>query len=457
MGADCRKNYGAERIFALGLVFFAVPTVSTAADYGYSLGYSATHSNNMALADTNRSPDWLNSAQARFAFQENELPTVTGRLYSQLERDEYANHTFDNQTLFLLNSAATWMIRPQFSWTGEDYYGQIPINPQATNTPNNIQNVNVFTTGPNWLLRMDPLNSLELGARYDNFHSDTGNNNSNRVSAFAGWLYQYSPITVFSLNYNAQHSAYAQNAGNSGYDRQDLFLRMNARRPYAALIMDLGNTWLKQSGPGSVTGVYARLLASRQLTETSTASLSAGSTITDTAEQILASEGVGTVAAGSIASTDTYRLTDVDANYLNSEGYVTDSIDLFYDRLKYYTAPLDQYATGTYVNLGYEFSRAFSGSVFGSYRRTLFYTGSIVNRDNTEGSQLTYRVRPNLFLGLLGQETRRRSTAVGSSYSETRVVMSITYYSNYSLITAGNVAPPLVQRDSVERELLFSR
>lgn len=455
--ASSNKNSGTIQLLALGLLSLVIPGASVAADFGYGLGYSATHSDNITLANTNPKSDWINSAQAQVAWQESDLPTVTARLYSQLQYDAYARHTYGDQTYVLLNSAATWMITPQFSWTGEDYYGQVPINPFLSNTPNNLQNVNVFTTGPNWAVRIDPLNLLELGARYSNFHSDNGNNDSNQGAAFAGWQFQYSPITVLSLNYRAQHSTYTQIAGNAGYDRQDLFFRMVSRRRYAAFVTDIGNTWLNQTGAKHLTGVYARLLASRQLTETNTVSLSAQSAITDTAEQILSSGGVGLVSAGTIASTDVYRLDQLDWNFSHSRIIGMDNLHLYIDRLNYYTLSSDERITGGDFSLAFPFSVTFIGSIFGSYSHTLSYATSTVDRDGIEGAQLSYRARPNVFLGLLGQLRQRRSDSAGGSYNEARVVFSVNYYSNISLINSSSVAPSLIQRDAVERDLLFSR
>jgi len=448
-------------LVAVGLLLFSIPAASSAVDYGYGVGYRAERSNNMALASVHPKTDWLNVTQAEFALQDTTSPDLNARLYSQVEYDNYAYNTFNNQTLFFLNSAGTWAIKPQrLSWTAEDYYGQIPINPLATNTPKNMQDVNVFSTGPNLFLRMDPLNSLELGARYGNYHTNFQSTNSNRVSGFGGWLYQYSPITVFSLNYQVQDAGYTDKVVNSRYTRHDLFLRMATRRPDAALIMDLGNVWLQQSRVHNITGVYARLLASEQVTQNSALGLTAISTITDTADTILSAQGVSAATSGTIAGTDIYRLKHVDASYTHSRAYGADTVRLFSERLEYFTAPLSQTVTGASVDLGYQLSGTLFGSVFGRYARTRYDTTGILYRDAQEGARLTYETRPDLFLGLEGRLTRRRSSDPGSSYSEARIIFSVTYYSNYLVANAGSAdsgAPPLTERDPVQRDLLYSR
>ena len=453
-GEYCRTWW----LTALGLLFFSIPTVSAATELGYGLGYSAVHSNNMALSSTDPRADWLNIAKGKLALQENDLQNFSARVYSQLEYDDYQHQVFSNQTLFTLNSAATWMIKPQsLSWTAEDYYGQVPIIPFATVTPNNIQNVNVFTTGPNMLVRMDPLNTLAFGARYDNFHAGVANNNSNRVGGFVGWLYQYSPVTVFSLNYHGTHAKYTQNVAASGYNRQDLFLRMNTHLQETAWVADLGGTWLNQTGPGSVNGVYARLLASHRLTESSTVGVTAMSTITDTEDAILSAETVGGISGGISVGTDIYRQDSVSTTYTYSAGYSTDSISLFDQKLKYYTAPLDQLQTGAGVQMGYQFSGTLLGSIFGSYARSKFYESSVINRIGQGGARLTYEARPNIFLALEGQVTRQRSNAAANSYSENRIVLSVSYYSNFAFVNAGSVAPSLMEQDNIARDIMYSR
>lgn len=455
---NSNRDGSTGRLVAVGLFLASIPATSSAVDYGYGLGYRAEHSDNMALTSTNPRNDWLNVAQAQFALQDVTSPNVTARIYSLLEYDDYLHNTFNDQTLFFLNSAATWFIRPQrLSWTAEDYYGQIPINPFAVNTPNNMQNVNVFSTGPNLFLRMDPLNSVELGARYGNYHAGAQNTNSDRASGFVGWFYQFSPITVFSLNYQGQNADYTSNVVSSRYTRNDLFFRMVTRRPDVALITDLGNTWLHQSETANISGVYARVLASKQLTEASSLSFTAMSTTTDTADTILAAEGTAAVTSGTIVGTDIYRLKHVDVTYTHGRAYGTDRIRLFSERLNYFTAPLDQELTGARIDLGNRLTGTLFGSVYGSYIRTKYDATSVVNRDGQEGVRFAYEMRPDWFLGLEGRRTRRLSNAPDTAYSEDRVILSITFYSNPALVTAGSGAPSLIERDPVERDLLYSR
>ncbi|MHB8346113.1 MAG: hypothetical protein ACYDHM_02825 [Acidiferrobacterales bacterium] len=443
---------------ALGLLFLSIPSLAAATELGYGLGYSAVHSDNMALSSTNPQADWLNIGKGKLALEENDLQDFSARLYSTLEYDDYQHHIFGNQTLFTLNSAATWMIKPRtLSWTAEDYYGQVPIIPFATATPNNIQNVNVFTTGPNIFIPLDPLNSLELGARYDNFHAGVANNNSNRGGAFAGWLYQLSPITVLSLNYHGVHAHYTQNISTTGYNRQDLFLRVDTHLQESAWIADLGGTWLNQAGTRNVNGIYARLLAAQQLTESSTVDVTAMSMITDTEDAILSAESVGGIASGTTVGTDIYRQDSVSATYTYNMGDSTDSINLFDQKLKYYTAPLDQEQTGGNIQVGYRLSGTLFGSIFGGYARSRFYESSVINRIGQEGVRLTYEARPNIFLGLEGQTTRQQSNAAANSYSEDRIVLSVSYYSNFAFVNAGSVTPSLMQQDNIARDIMYSR
>lgn len=443
---------------ALGLLLFSVPALSTATDFGYGLGYSAMHSDNMALAAIDPRADWLDIAKGELAFKESNLQNFSARVYSQLEYDDYQHQIFSNQKLFTLNSAATWMIKPQrLTWTAEDYYGQVPIVPFATVTPNNLQNVNVFTTGPNVFVRMDPLNTLELGARYDNFYAGVANSNSNRVGGIVDWLYQYSPLTVFSLNYQNEHAQYTQNVVASGYGRQDLFLRMDTHLRQTAWIGDLGETWLRQTGPGNIGGVYAKLQVSQQMTQTSAVSMSAASTITDTEDAILSAEQVGGIAGGTTVGTDIYRQSGINVTYTHNPSYGTDSITIFDQKLKYYTAPLDQQEMGESVSLGHQISGTLLATVFGSDARTRSYDTSIMVHDSLGGMRLTYEVRPDIFLGLEGQVTRQRSNVSAEAYSDKQILLSVSYYSNRAFVNSAAVSPPLMEQNRAAQNLPYSR
>jgi hypothetical protein len=170
-----------------------------AGEFAYGLGYLATHSDNVTRVPIDERSDWINSYLAGFAYRENSADLVA-HVLAQAEYDTYHMHTFGNQTLYYLDSSAVWTVSPQrFTWTVEDQARQALINSTGVVTPTNEVGINVLSTGPDALLRFSPVQSLALGARVGDVYTGSVDADNKRFNGSAGWLYQASSVTTYSL------------------------------------------------------------------------------------------------------------------------------------------------------------------------------------------------------------------------------------------------------------------
>ena len=85
--------------------------------------------------------------------------------------------TYDDEFLGGLDGTVYYRFIPErFAWSIEDNFAQIAVNGLAVDTPDNRQNLNYFTTGPDIILPLGARTALEVSGRYSDVvvRRDTG-------------------------------------------------------------------------------------------------------------------------------------------------------------------------------------------------------------------------------------------------------------------------------------------
>jgi hypothetical protein len=96
------------------------------------------------------------------------------RLASNLAVLKYLGGAYSTQPTGYLDGTAFFKIVPGFvSWNARETYTQLQIDPYAAVTPNNVENVNYFTTGPRFTLRPTLRTSVTLDALYSYLSSSS--------------------------------------------------------------------------------------------------------------------------------------------------------------------------------------------------------------------------------------------------------------------------------------------
>ena len=278
-----------KSLHVLLLTVIGAPSVSWALDVGYSLGYGLEYTDNAYLTADNTQDEWTNSARLGFSLIHNS-PALEANIASNVEYRNYKNNTYPDETLFGLNLFSKWNISPQrFSWTVEDYYTQTVINVVEPSTPNNQQNENIASTGPNFVMHLSPVNTLEFGARYARNTYQTSDIDNTRTSGFTNWAYQSSPSIRLSLNLDVETVNYDNQAGgvNSNFTHRDAFVQLLHRIARNEFVLDGGTTRINLENADDVTGGLWRLRWTRQISTASDVAVYASSVLSDAGQQAL--------------------------------------------------------------------------------------------------------------------------------------------------------------------------
>lgn len=419
------------------LIFIASPGVR-AAEYGYSLEYRGEQSDNITFARTNVLSDWVNVGRATLYLRDPTAPNLRTNIFLDASYENYSKNTIADRTLATLNSNITWLIMPErLSWVVEDYYGQISQNILAANSPNNQQNVNVVSTGPDASLRLGPVDSLTTSLRVGKYNAEQvlptdPNPDSNRYYGLLGWRHTASATTNLSLNYDSMRRVFQDTTTNTNYDLHNIYFRVESRRTARSTVsIDLGKSRVVLDGFNAIDGNLVRALYTRRMGVASNLQIRANSLLTDTSNAILSSGGVSSVTTpiGTIGASNIYRLKEVEATYTQQQGYISNRLRLFAQRQNYEGSLLDLDRAGVNLDLGFGLTDTLSGVVFGSYTNSHYIDQLFIDRDGQVGVRFAYRSRPRVLFGLEARKTNRNSSDATRNYDENRLIVSIAYQS----------------------------
>ncbi len=427
----------ATAILHIGIV---LPLQASEIDYG--LGYLATHSDNITRVSSNEHSDWIHSFLAGMAYQENSADLVA-HVLAQAEFNNYEKGTYGDQTLYYVNSSAVWTLSPQrFFWTVEDTARQALIDSTGVDTPANRTNVNILSTGPDFLFRFSPVQALALGARVGDVYTGRADSDNKRLNGSVGWLYQASSVTTYSLNYQAVDAKFDNSTLNSDFTRQDLFVRGEYRPSRSRYALDLGKSHISRDSGNDLNGTLARLSWIRQVSPESTFGLSASREFTDTGTDLLAASQISTTST--VATTQPVPATVFTTDVLTNDVYLAKREDIFYNHrgsqfgvqfqasqrnLDFETTLQDRKETNGMLVIDYFYSGAATASVFTEYTKTKYTNFVRQDTDHDSGIRFSYRVTRTISLGLEGRRTDRATTDVTQNYVDNRVLLSLLYSS----------------------------
>ena len=154
--------------------------------YGVDVGIG--ESDNVTLVSTNKVSQTIAIADADFDIKEqSRLFDVDAKgNFSDLD---YLQNAYGNQLIGRFDGTGEIALMPEhINWVLQESFGQAQIDPFASVTPTNLENVNYVSTGPDFAMRLGPTFFLDVTARY------------------ARTTYQTDPLTAIGFS-AAWHSA----------------------------------------------------------------------------------------------------------------------------------------------------------------------------------------------------------------------------------------------------------
>ena len=149
--------------------------------YGIDAGVGET--DNVTLAPTDKISQTIATVDADFTVHQRSRLFDVNAVGNFSDLD-YLQGAYGNEFLGRLDGVADAAIVPgRLVWVLRDDFGQSALDPYTPVTPNNIENINYLTTGPDLKLRFGGIDFVDISARYARAQYQTSPFNSNRLLA----------------------------------------------------------------------------------------------------------------------------------------------------------------------------------------------------------------------------------------------------------------------------------
>lgn len=423
MFVRCSKN-----IFLIFVLYFNSQHV-IAINTNSSLILSLDHYDNINRT-LNPSEEWVETIRGRFGVTENTSNLILN-VNASIALLNYRNDVNADQTNKTLNATSLWIIdAKRFEWLLSDLFTQTVIDPLGNITQSNTQDVNVFTTGPNYYFRFNAANNLNVTARIIDAKYENGLGDSTAITSTQQWLYLLNPGLSISANTAQNKTDYASSAQND-FIRTNIFARVNYVQAKNTFEAEIGLTKIDFDSQADSDNSRYRIAFQNQRTSKSDVRFEYSHDLTDSNTTLTANTGnqsIATVSGTGVFINDNliisynrrFNIGTLLLNYnRNSRDYVDqDSLNLSSKVMSILTT----YKLGNTSTLSMEGSRTdtvFDNSIPKREDRSYLYRAG-----------LTYNSSKRTSVNLRYEEIKRESTILNNSYQDKKITVSVTFKTN---------------------------
>jgi hypothetical protein len=347
------------------------------------------------------------------------------------------------------------LVQDRLTWRFQDDFGQAQLDPFAPVTPENRENVNYFSTGPQLELRFGPTVFLNAGVRYSRTDYQTSPFDSNRFEGDLAVGTHLSSRSSASVDGSFERVLFTTTVidgvvVNTDFNRTSLFGHYELDGARTSLTANAGVTKVDQ-GTDSNTGPSAKLQVARSLSSASKLTFSVGRDLTD------ASAGFGSLQSGAIPVVGTapaaqqllnYTVTYATAEWSYKRNRTGIYVSANWERDQYSSqSTLDSTRSQLQLRFNRQLTRSFNAELFASIGRINYPHPDLLQlidpqpivvnpaapgfaeTDGDVGTNIVYHYGRGLEFRLKYDHTTRIASGVasGTGYQDNRVFLTVGY------------------------------
>ncbi len=203
------------------------------ADFNYNIGYRGEHQSNPELLAGDEQSD-ISHALLFGLTLDRESRLFDFSINADGDYLTYQDDTFDEEFRLNLTADALWRIVPErLHWVIENESRRAPLDPRSPFNLGNQQQTNLFTTGPDLLLRLNSTDRLTFGARYADFYAEDTNDDSEQVTASATWARELTSGASFGFRLQSTDSEFSDQQFNEDFQQTEALAQYSYRRQTA--------------------------------------------------------------------------------------------------------------------------------------------------------------------------------------------------------------------------------
>jgi hypothetical protein len=401
------------------------------AELGYDLLAGAGYTDNVRLSQTDRRSDTIATAGFDLDWREQHR-TLDANVTADIEYLDYLRHSYGGHLVGnIIGDAHITVVPDVLRWTISDNFGQGTLDPAAAVTPTNMENINFFSTGPDLTLPLGSTNEFLAESRYSKVSYQKSALSSNRYSGGLGLRHALSPSSGLSFNVQDEAVRFDNGAANPDYQQQEAYARLDATGVRTRLSFDAGFDRL-QLPRDTVSGAFARLEVTRQLTPFQSAILTAGHDFSDAGNEFVLLQALGGAnlsTQSTAASSSPFKQTYVTLGWdyrgrRTGFGFSVGRFKLTYQE----NNSLDEQRTNATAHITRRFTPRVDAGLFAIYTKDQF--NNFIGGDYKQfdaSAQLTYHVNTRFTVDVEYAHTRRDSALENTTYTDNRAWIKFKY------------------------------
>jgi hypothetical protein len=292
-----------RRVAGLGMVaLLAAPGAWAELSYGLETGVG--YSDNITRASSDEIDETIGALGLDLQW-DAQTRRIEGSALVDLSYYEYMDETFESEVLGNANATAVLGLVPErFTWFISDAFGQAHTDPFSPGTPENREDLNFFTTGPDFIMRLGGATSVRLFGRYSVTTYEESLLDSHRRSGGVALQRDLSARSRIALNGVSERVEFDD--APSDYDRENAFLSYEFDGARTDITGETGYTWVKPrpgAGGEESGGLLASLSLVRTVSPSSTLFFDVGTNFSDAGEALRTALEGGLVGGADITAT----------------------------------------------------------------------------------------------------------------------------------------------------------
>lgn len=398
----------------IALCFLGPVAVVHAADFSYRATYTGDYTDNVRLASQDGFDEFTNNYGLGFDLsQEGEGLEATIDAFAFYQ--DFTKDTTEDRWRGTLDLTSVWHARPgSIDWYVRDVFRQVPIDDTVTDFPDNRQNSNFFSTGPDLIFRLSSVSTVRLEGRYKDSRFEDTDQDSQGYSAALRWLRGLSERSTSGINIEYSGTDYDDDTFAPDFDRLDVFWSGSFARGANSMEISLGATSIDPEIGEDNSGFLGSLLVTRTLSSESSLVIDVTSDYSDTGRASSGETGSGIFLDGDVF----YRVDGVITYRRGTEGGQGFGVRVFGSDIDFETDGLDRKIAGA----GFDFTRGLTARVSMTGRVTYTETDfDTIDRDDDDWVAdlvFNFQLTRNVLLFAGGGWTERDSTIGVNNYDE---------------------------------------
>ena len=397
--------------------------------FDFSLTGGGTWSDNVGLVPVDEQDGTIARAGAQLRYR-----NVTRRFDSDIDLntmyEHYTDDTFEDNVVGGADARVIVGIVPErFLWDFQDNFGQVTSDPFAATTPENRENINYFSTGPDFILRFGAATSLKVSARYSDVNFEVSEVDSQQTMATIALMRQTSGSATVGLIGETNNIDFKDEV-NPDYDRNQAFLRYQLANSRTELTVDGGYTTLS-SDNGDEGGLLARMEMTRQVSSAATLSARLGTEFSDSGDVFRSGQdalGASQATSNVVGSSDPFESRYAILGFDFDRNRTGAGVNLQYRRELYANeTSLDRTLTVWSLYFTRRLSARLESRIYADFAHQEFDDSDYESDDTRAGASLSLALGRTISLRFTFDRVNFEGTGVSSEYTENQASLFVDW------------------------------